>query len=295
MLPPCTAVHSIGWATDFGEIVYATRVANIRTGSECNECQKWKIRRVRDSGCDSGELSVVAAAAAASPFGIRIALASFRFHFGKQLSPEIASGKRANAQAHAGVRAWMLLPHDAGQGRDKRFFAIHSLALKCKNNGRERGNNERTNELVNCNWTRCWLQCILWALVHFVCDATQSKPGDDDDDNKWRRVNMDYDCCDKTGKELEIEIASSWASIEKRERRTPRKTQKVVASVVYVCVSCVLFATAHDFDSLRSVSVSTSLPKRITFFGFIHMAKQKVRRTHRAWVSRARNVRQRHT
>lgn len=232
-------------------IVYATRVANIHTSTECNEWQQ-------ENGIDAytifavnGKFSVTS-----SSFGIRIALPSFRFHFGKQLRPEI--------------RKWEMYECACIQWRADKRFVFYDLQF-----GFEM---QKTNEWGNREWTdfgKSQLDPLLpiWMhfvhILHIVCAATTNE-------KKvmamvTRQIWILYESMHRNDneKELKIEIACGWVD----RSRTPRKKKEQTKGRGFcgVVCQCIRFGSLHYAFSLLLRLIASS----ILCSEFIHMAKKK--------------------
>lgn len=218
-------------------IVYAPRVANIRTDAECNEWQAGEPSRWQRNGSSS---------VTSSPFGIRIALPSFRFHFGKQLRPEIASGKRASGAHHTPMRIAFLRARAT-----RRFSSFHShLALKRTHSRNNRnGKTIGKSQLDAFGVAECILNAHIWWRVQNRLNAFARQPWNSDGDEQMNGLIFRMHCGDNE-KELKIEIQQ--AAGHRSGENAPKKcNQKVVASVV-----CCLPLWMRR-GSLHSISVCT--------------------------------------
>lgn len=187
---------------------------------------QWMTKRENRLVAVNGNSSVTS-----SPFGIRIALPSFRFHFGKQLRPEIASGKRASvhintSHSHADSFSELEQPEDS-------FFFSFTFGFGIKRNETIEWT-RNGKQLVNRNWTRC-------RRMHFECthSVTHAKSAECVSPATmkqwWRRVNIWINISHALRRQWKRvqnrNPASSWASIE----RTPQKTKR---SWLLWCVVC---------------------------------------------------------
>lgn len=259
-------------------IVYAPRVANIRTDAECNEWQAGEPSRWQRNGSSS---------VTSSPFGIRIALPSFRFHFGKQLRPEIASGKRASGAHHTPMRIAFLRARAT-----RRFSSFHShLALKRTHSRNNRnGKTIGKSQLDAFGVAECILNAHTWWRVQNRLNAFARQPWNSDGDEQMNGLIFRMHCGDNE-KELKIEIqqAAGHRSGENAPKKMPPKGRGF-CGVLFATVNAPRFTT---FD--LSLHFSSSLRRRVCELEFIHMAeKTTVRHTwcqYRALPVQVRNMR----